>query len=552
MKKLLYIIAITMAGLFTGCSDFLDVDPIARETEENFFQTPDNAILAINGIYDVIGQSEGAGPDGQWLTHNYEFFFGDLLADDAEKGSKEADLEPIQQLVEWRASTANSVLESVWIKCFDGIYRANTALKWLPESALDTELKERLIGEAYFLKGYFYFYIVRVFGGAPLFDAPISEADFGNIPRASYHETFEYAANLFKEAAIRLPLKSEYGSDNMGRATKGAAQGYLARLYAYQLGMDTEASVTTKQVYDLTGEIIASGQYSLLNNYAQLFETIGENASESIFELQMLEGNTENAPGKTGTNLNQFTGNRGDWGWGFQNPSEDLVAAFEDQDPRLSSTIYGGDYNSGVVQGVSYTYKLDEQMTPYLNRKTAMADSEKPALTKSSDYNIRKMRYAEILFLRAEMAIELGMYGEAEDIIETIRARARTSTLARGYAEGSLTYPSSGWGGNLPFIGMPNDRDAAMDILLTQKRVEMANEALRFWDLVRHGKYLDMLDHKQATFKNNEGDLRYENVSLRSNCESKTIAGVNGVKVPLMPIPESEVNDWGLSQNPGY
>ncbi|MFV0522833.1 MAG: hypothetical protein ACK5MI_10500 [Mangrovibacterium sp.] len=77
----------------------------------------------------------------------------------------------------------------------------------------------------------------------------------------------------------------------------------------------------------------------------------------------------------------------------------------------------------------------------------------------------------------------------------------------------------------------------------------MANEGLRFWDLVRHGKYLDMLDHKQATFKNNDGNLRYENVSLRSNCNSRCIDGASGVRVPLMPIPESEVNDWGLQQN---
>ncbi|WP_075589886.1 RagB/SusD family nutrient uptake outer membrane protein [Labilibacter marinus] len=552
MKKLLYISAILTAFMVSACSDFLEVDPIARETEENFFETPDNAILAINGIYDVIGQSEGSGPDGQWLTHNYEFFFGDLLADDAEKGSKEADLQPIQDMVEWRSGTSNSVLESVWIKCFDGIYRANVALKWLPQSSLDAELKSRLEGEAYFLKGYFYFYMVRVFGGVPLFDEPVGSAEFGSIPRASYHETFEYAALQFEKAIERLPNKSEYASSDMGRATLGAAQGYLARLRMYQIGMDAESTVTYQEVKDLTTAIMGSGQYSLMTNYAQLNEFVGENASESIFELQMIEGSTANAPEKTGTNLNQFTGNRGDWGWGFQNPTQDLVDAFEDQDPRLSCSVYGPVYNGGVVQGMAYDYKLEEMMTPYLNRKTAMADAEKPSITKSSAYNIRKMRYTEILLLHAEVEIELGNYTVAEDIIESIRARARTSTMARGFAEGQLSYPSTGWGGNLPYLGVPAERDAAIDLLLKEKRVEMANEGLRFWDLVRHGKYLDMLDHKQATFTNNDGNLRYENVSLRANCVEKCIDGKNGVQVPLMPIPESEVNDWGLTQNKGY
>lgn len=452
MKKLLYISAILTTFMVTACSDFLEVDPIARETEENFFETPDNAILAINGIYDVIGQSEGSGHDGQWLTHNYEFFFGDLLADDAEKGSKEADLQTVQDMVEWRPGTSNSVLESVWIKCFDGIYRANIALKWLPQSSLDADLKSRLEGEAYFLKGYFYFYLVRVFGGVPLFDEPVESGEFGTIPRASYHETFEYAALHFEKAIERLPNKSDYASSDMGRATLGAAQGYLARLRMYQISMDAEATVTYQDVKELTSAIIGSGQYSLMTNYAQLFEFIGENGSESIFELQMVEGSTANAPAKTGTNLSQFTGNRGDWGWGFQNPTQDLVDAFESQDPRLSCSIYGPAYNGGVVQGAAYDYKMEEMMTPYLNRKTALADAEKPSITKSSAYNIRKMRYAEILLLHAEVEIELGNYIAAEDIIESIRARARTSTMARGFAEGQLSYPSTGWGGNLPYL----------------------------------------------------------------------------------------------------
>lgn len=255
MKKLLYLIIPMMASLLSGCSDYLEVAPVARETEENFFETPDNAILAINGIYDVIGQNEGAGPDGQWLSHNYEFFFGDLLADDSEKGSKEADLISIQEMIEWRANTSSGVLEAVWIKCFDGIYRANVALKWLPQSTLNAELKSRLQGEAYFLKGYFYFYLTRLFGGVPLFDAPVTPEEFGKIPRASLHDTYEYTANLFKMAAERLPLKSEYGSVDLGRATKGAAQGYLARLYMYQIGMDVESTITYKTVQALTAEI---------------------------------------------------------------------------------------------------------------------------------------------------------------------------------------------------------------------------------------------------------------------------------------------------------
>jgi len=550
MKKLIYTL-LSVAIVFSSCSDFLEIDPIAQETESNFFETPENAIYAVNACYDIIGMTEGPGPDGQWLTHNYEFFFGDLLSDDSEKGSTESDFTDIQDLVEWRATSDNGITVSLWVKCYDGIYRANTVLKQLENSSLDENLKNRLIGEATFIRGYFYFYLVKIYGGVPLITTPVTPDEFGQLQRASYHQTFEQVIADFKAAAELLPEKSAYDESDLGRATKGAANTYLARAMTYQIGMDAEATIGWGDIKAVTANIIGSGEYALASNYATIYEMDGENNAESIFELQFIEGSTADAPRKTGTNFHQFQGNRKDWGWGFNNPTVNLFDAYEAEDPRLSCVVYGESFNGGVVHGVAREYDLGQQMTPYLSRKAALEPAFRPSIDKSSGANVRKARYAEVVLMHAEAAYHTGDEGTAQEMLELIRDRARTSTFAKGSVDGDSGYTPTGYSGNLPEI----DASGAdlLDAIYKERRVELAVESLRFWDLVRTGRYLDMLDLKKATFMTSDGSaLRYENVDLRANCLEKCIDGANGNKVPLMPLPMTEVQDWDLQQNKGY
>ena len=542
------VILIVFGFLLVGCSDFLEVDPIAQETEENFFEDPENAVYAINAIYDVVAMYEGPGPDFQWLTHNYEFFYGDMLSDDSEKGSLVADIQEIQEIIEWRSTPGNSVVESTWIKMYDGIYRANNALKQLETSSLNEDLRTRLMGEAYFLRGYFYFYLVKVYGGVPVITTPVTPSEYGNIPRASYHESFEQVASDFSKAVDRLPLR--YEATNLGRATKGAARTFLARTYMYQKGMDSEASVTWQDVYDQTKAVINSGQYSLISNYAVTIEWEGQNQSGSIFELQLLEGNTGNQPEKVGSNFHQFQGNRQDWGWGFNNPTQLLFDAFEPEDPRLSTTVYGPTYNNGVVHAVKRDYNINEQGTEYLNRKAALQPVYRPALNKSSGKNLNKARYAEVLLMHAEAAYHLGMESEARAMLEMVRSRARNSTFAKGFNEGSLDYPSTGFSNNLPEVTASGEN--LLEAIWHERRVELAMEALRYWDLVRTGRYMDALKNIKNNVTNpGSEELKYSNVDLIGNAQSKSIQGPNG-PVPLLPIPLREQQDWNLEQNPGY
>ncbi len=546
------ILTVLISGLLVmGCSDFLEVDPIAQETEQSFFETPENAIYAINACYDLIGMTEGPGPDGQWLNHNYDFFLGDMVSDDSEKGSKETDFPEIQEMIEWRTTPGNGVVESFWIKCYDGIYRTNNALKQLGNSTLDEGLRTRLEGEAYFIRGYFYYFLVKVFGGVPVSSEPFTPDQFGTVGRASYHETFQQVISDFTEAVKRLPEKSLYDASDLGRATKGAARTYLARALMYQIGMDAENTATWQDVYNQTDAIIKSGQYALADNFATIIEMEGENNVESIFELQMLEGTTGNQPEKVGTNFHQFQGNRQDWGWGFNNPTQNLFDAFEADDPRLSCTVYGPDYNNGVVHGVKRDYDLTEMGTPYLNRKAALEPAYRPSLSKSSPKNIVKARYAEVLLMHAEAAYHLGNEGEARDKLEMVRSRARNSSFAKGFNEGSLSFPATGFSNNLPEINLTGNELLAA--IWKERRTELAMEAFRYWDLVRTGRYLDVLDVIKATLRTSDGSaLKYENVDLRGNCVERSIDGPDGHKVPLLPIPLRESQDWGLQQNKGY
>lgn len=512
--------------LAPACTDFLEKEPLGQNTEINFFNDPDNAVLGINSIYDAASWDEG--PNG--AGHTYDWMFGDVLSSNSEKGSAPSDFQDIQDLKDWRALPTNGPISSVWINQFTVIYRANTALYYLPDANISQDLKNRLIGEARFMRAYGYYHLARLFGGLPLFSEPVKPSEFGNTPRASFAETFKFIETDLIEAAKLLPEKSQYSAANLGRATKGAAKAYLARIIAYQMGTDNSNNHTWQQVYDLTTEIVNSGQYSLMANAAQIYEDEGENAAESIFEIQFGESTEGWGPIKIGTTNNVIQNCRCSWGWGFNNPTADLVNAFDPKDPRRALTAYkDGDIVLGTKVTVDYP---KENSTGYLNRKAAVV---KPLEGKASPQNIRKFRFAEVLLLHAEAAYYLNKLDEARQVINQIRARAKQATLPKGSKEGSLTYdpiPASELVGVLDPI--TSSGTALLDAIRKERRLELAMEATYFWDEVRWGTYLSKLPS-----------------DVRGRAEARALKG--GVNpIPVLPIPLTEVESWKLTQNPGY
>ena len=254
----------------------------------------------------------------------------------------------------------------------------------------------------------------------------------------------------------RLPLKSQYSSTDVGRATKGAAQALLAKAYLYQ--------EKWQQCYDLTGMVMDSGQYSLMTNYAEVWRQTGENGTESIFEVQATLQNGlqdyTNVQGPRGTP---------DLGWGFNTPSLALSNAYEVGDLRREGTImfipsvlWDGFVAPTTLTNPRYNYKA------YQSSLQEDWDGNKSVTAK----NLRILKFSDILLIRAEAAFRLGNTPEAVTQINAIRHRA----------------------------GLLDVSTVTLQSIWKERRLEMAMEHDRWFDLVRTGQAQSAMAANGKTF----------------------------------------------------
>ncbi len=468
--------------VFSACEDDLNVDPNTAITEDDFLSDPNNAAKLLNGVYNKL------------LDYNmYSFSWigmTSITSDDADKGSSPSDTGSDKHKMDNLSFDPTDIsFSDVYKGRYEGIYRANNALFYFEELNIDENLKSRFIGEVKFLRALFYFDLVRCFGGVPIVvdkidinnDDLINEIVFVRKTKEEVYAQIE--ADLF-DAANRLPLKSAYPTSELGRATKGAAQTLLAKAYLYQQKW--------QQAFDLTGEVMASGQYSLMPNYADVWREVGENKQESIFEVQATLTNGlrdyTNVQGPRGTP---------DLGWGFNSPSANLANSFEPGDERrtasimfVPSVLWDNFIAPTTWANPRYNYKA------YQSQTAELWNGDKGNTAK----NHRILKYSDLLLIRAEAAINLGNAGEALNIANTLRDRAGLGPRT------SITY----------------------DELLDERRWEMAMEYERWFDLVRTGRAQQKMAQDGKTF----------------------ITG----KHEVFPIPIDQIIQSGgrLIQNPNY
>ncbi len=325
MKKSINIFITGLAIVsLTACSDneFLDVQP-SKETPEQALSSPSAATELVNAVYN------------KFLSFNESSFswigVTSITTDNADKGSDPGDTGTDKDLMDALTFTSNTIsINEVWEANYQGIARANQALQYLPDLDIDETLKTRLIGETKFLRAEFYFRLVRMFGGVPLIQGvpDIQNQDDINVAntRASKEEIYAFIMTDLQDAAESLPVN--YPSSDIGRATKGAALTLLAKVNMYQENW--------QEVYDLTNQVMGLG-YSLTPEYEDIWKEIGENNSESIFEIQG-RGETPNK-GVEGYFVVQGARGAGGWGWGFNTPTEDLTNSYEEGDKRKDATI---------------------------------------------------------------------------------------------------------------------------------------------------------------------------------------------------------------------
>jgi starch-binding outer membrane protein, SusD/RagB family len=493
MKTTLKISILLLSFLFitSGCEEFLQKDPQGELTQEEFPVSQSDALLATNAVYSTIRE---------WGYHSGGYPILDIMSDDANKGSNPNDQLPtVGPYDKFSHTTTQDGLDRWWSTLYEGIKRANVVITKVPPIQMDTVLRNRYVAEAKFLRGLYYFDLVRAWGGVPMITSlnpPLK------VERSTKEEIYNLIVNDLLYAAKNLVEKSALGNEEIGRVTKGAAKSLLAKVYLFR------GDFINAEKYAL--EVINSDEYELEAFFADANSKLGEHGVESIFEVGAME-----VEGSGGNQYANTQGVRGspNRGWGFNRPSLDLRNSFEPGDPRLDATIIDlGETLDGVlILGDGTT--PDETLDAFNNVIEVECYNQKvwyPGTNTITQWghNRRLIRYADVLLIAAEALNENNKPAEALLYLNQVRERAR---------EGNISI--------LPDITETN-KDALRDIILDERRHELAMEGHRFWDLIRSGKASSVL-----------GPLGF----------------VTG-KHELLPIPQNEmdISQGTLIQNPNW
>jgi len=494
--KIVIILAIVLFTLPSCFENFLDPAPQGLISEEIFLTTSQDAILATNAIYASLRE---------WNYHCGGFPILDIMSDDARKGSNSTDQAGTVGAFDNFTFDASSGDVYRWYNAlYLSIRRANIVINGINDISMDEELKLRLIGEARFLRAMFYFDLVKAFGDVQIVTTINPDE---KIPRSPVAKVYDDIIIPDLEFAIdTLPEKSDYEDTDLGRATKGAAKSLLAKVYLFRNDFDN--------AYKYAMEVINKGQYDLEPVYSDVFSKGHEFGIESIFEIGAIAKEDYSGGG------NQYANTQGvrgipNKGWGFNRPSLDLIAAYDQDDPRLQATvIFLGETLDGILiigdGSNADTVWTDESKTTLLEVETYNQKVWVPGATtlEQWDCNKKVLRYADILLIAAEAGNEIGETDEALICLNDVRERAREGNTAI-----------------LPDIE-ETDKDILRNIILNERRVEMALEEQRFFDLVRTGRAPTVL----AGYGFTEG------------------------KHELLPIPQIEIDlsEGTLIQNPNW
>jgi starch-binding outer membrane protein, SusD/RagB family len=490
----IYKLLLTITLLAGGCQkDFLDRRPPGELTFEEFFQNADQAVQATNAVYEQYRSFDLAALSYIGCT--------DILSDDADKGSTANDAPLLSDLDNFTMDATNPFIAPLYKGHYRAIARANVAIEGIAQvENMDEALRSRLIGECKFLRAYSYFLMVQWFGDLVLVTKTLQGDEYYAQSRQPKEAIYAQIEQDLKDAAAVLPEKDGYPASEKGRATKAAAKGLLAKLYM----LKKDWANAEAQCMD----IINGGKYSLLARYADNFLPVGENGSESIFEIQTVALETQQAAGPGSSPYNMVQGVRGvpNLGWGFNRPSDNLVSSYENGDPRREATII---YVGEILPDGSTQVKDNPEIINERYNQKAWVPAH-PGLQDNGPGNIRVLRYSDILLLAAEAKNELGKSSEALPLLNQVRKRAR----------GTNNFI-------LPDVTV-TDQTQLRERIYRERRVELAMEQHRWFDLVRWGRAETIMTALGKSF----------------------VAG----KHEVLPIPQTEVDltSGKVTQNNGY
>jgi starch-binding outer membrane protein, SusD/RagB family len=470
LKNIIY--SLVLLVLVGACSDdFLELTPKVNALEANSYQTEDDAFEALVAVYNALAVQP-------WIHVPLQ---SDVFSDDLYTGGEPGGgMGQYQEQEKSIISLENSAATDLWNKLYSGIYRANFFLykegdiEWK-----DQNKRSRMHAEALALRGYFYWDLARHYGWVPVILETIPDVEaYKSLQQSSPEKVYQVAINDLLTAIPNLP--ETVGANDKGRITKDVARMLIARMYLYYEGfvkkvmgvsvdLSDGAGTVINEVYvrNMVDEILNSGRYQLLDNYADVFDWANENTTESIFEWQYSEKAFSNDWGGWGIRGNfsvVFFGPRdpkGDpsivTGWSFGTVCWSLYNEFEAGDPRRDVTIYNANTNlSGYTKGF--------QNTGYFNYKYMPRADYLPSGGGTPDHNwpvnYKDMRLAELYLIGAELHLASNPTKAASYLNEVrVRAMGESARLA------TIT----------------------LDDIYHERRVELAAEGHRKWDLLRRG-----------------------------------------------------------------
>ncbi|MEP6712281.1 MAG: RagB/SusD family nutrient uptake outer membrane protein [Ferruginibacter sp.] len=497
--KILSLLLFTV--ILASCKKWVDYNPHEdyKITELDYLKSETDYRTMVISVYSPI----------QWL--NQAVPVGDIASDNSVSGGENAsDVLSLQQIDDYTHTPVNSTLSELWQASYEGINRANYMYQYkatnLAGQAVDFAGKDALYGEVYFLRAYYYFTLVKFFGDVPLFtEKRLGLAESKTLKRAPKADVYKQIELDLTNAITVLPAIQL----QKGRVTKYAAQALLGKVLLYQNKFDAAAAMLEN--------VITPGAFSLVTNFGSIFLATGENGPESVFEIQYSNA----SPYYNWAGYNRGQGNyaiqqcgiRGlngsaampyAAGWSTNLPTQNLAAAYTAGDKRKDVTVLDIEAYKNANPSFNITY----QVAPYkntglYNQKYLPRKGETSGQVELNyQNNFRTIRYADVLLMAAEANSKATAANDikAQTYLNLVRRRA--------------------FGDNAHDITLSGA--ALIQAILDERRLELAMEGERFFDLVRTG---------QASTK---------------------ITGFKTGKNEVFPIPQSEIDVSGLTQNPGY
>lgn len=498
----LFSIVVLLATL-ASCKKWVDYNP-----KEDFSIT-DLEYLKSESDYRSLGVAAYA--PLQWL--NQIVPLGDIASDNSVSGGESAsDTKSLQDVDDFTTYSINSTLSDLWQSSYEGVNRVNYMQQYKAANPVGTAInfagKDALYGEMYFLRAYYYFTLVKLFGDVPMFtDKRLTFTDSRKLTKTAKADVYKQIEADLTAAISVLPAVQV----DKGRATKPAAQAMLGKVYLYQNKYDAAAA--------MLDNVINSNAFTLVSDFSSIFLPSGENGVESVFEIQYSNlsatydwAHTTRGQGNLSVqqcgirNLNGSAAMPFANGWSLNLPTRNLQNAYTAGDKRKDATCL--DIEAYMTANPSFA--ISYQVAPY--RNTGLYNHKyQPRKGESSGQielnysnNFRTIRFADVLLMAAEAFNKASAPNDvkAQTYLNRVRRRAFGDLLHDITNTGSTLY----------------------EAILTERRLELAMEGERYFDLVRTGKAAAIL-----------GTLGYKTG-----------------KHELFPIPQSEVEVSGLTQNPGY